>query len=104
MDDDDSTHFCRIDCFITIGTSEYGEPSFNTSNFDNNYDYYANNSASNVALTSGINDALNDLVTINTYGGKLLTSSTITQHDADDAPEHGEPSELKTNNSTTCHK
>ena len=104
VDDDDSTHFGRTDCFITIGASEYGEPSFNTSNFDNNYDYYANNSASNVALTSGINDALNDLVTINTYGGELLTSSTITQHDADDAPEHGEPSELKTNNSTTCHK
>ena len=40
---------------------------------------------------------LDDLV------GELQTKRTIEQHDAH-APEHGEPSELNNNNSTTCHK
>ena len=89
-------------------TLEYGEPwhhnlcayTLLASNFDNNYDYYVNvnDSASCVTSTSGVKD--DALVSI---ASELPTNSTIERHDAH-APEHGEPYELRTSNSTTCHK
>ena len=130
QDDDDKndTHHPaysgRINCPINFGASEYGEPCCETTNnrtiiithhnlrtytllasnvSGDNHDNYTNDSASRVALISEINDAFDDLVAINTNGSELQTSGTIEQHDAH-APEHGEPSELNSNNSTTCHK
>ena len=130
QDDDDKndtrhpTYNGRIYCPIYFGAYEYGEPCCETTNnraiiithhnlcthtllasnvSSDNHDNYTNDSASHVALISKINDALDDLVAINTNGSELQTNSTIEQHDAR-VLEHGKPSELNSNDSTTCHK